>query len=146
VAFALGTDTAGSGRIPAGFNNLVGVKPTPSSLPMQGVLPACKTIDVVSILALTVSDGSQILKIMQNSSSGEFVLTGLEPKLQPPWLQRLGHRLKVGIPKKPGTDVSLGYDAAYKQTLEFAEQLGWELIEIDMSILFETAQLLYEGP
>ena len=146
VAFALGTDTAGSGRIPAGFNNLVGVKPTPSSLPMQGVLPACKSIDVVSILALTVSDGSQILKIMQSPSSGEFVLLGIAPDLQPPWLQRLGHRLKVGIPKNPGTDVPLGYDAAYRQTLEFAEQLGWELIEIDMSILFETAQLLYEGP
>ena len=146
MAFALGADTAGSGRIPAGFNNLVGVKPTPSSLPMQGVLPACKSIDVVSILALTVPDGSQILKIMQSPSSGEFVLPDIAPDLQPPWLQRLGHRLKVGIPKNPGTDVPLGYDAAYRQTLKFAEQLGWELIEIDMSILFETAQLLYEGP
>ena len=146
VAFALGTDTAGSGRIPAGFNNLVGVKPTPGSVPMHGILPACKSIDVVSVLALTVADGSQILNIMQTPVKSAFLQPTPAPKLQPPWLQRHGRQLKVGIPQNPGTDVSLGYDAAYKQSLQYAEQLGWELIELDMSVLFETAQLLYEGP
>jgi len=146
VAFALGTDTAGSGRIPAGFNNLVGVKPTPGSVPMHGILPACKSIDVVSVLALTVADGSQVLNIMQTPATNAFLQSATAPKLQPPWLQRHGRQLKVGIPKNPGTDVSLGYDAAYTQSLQYAVQLGWELIELDMSVLFEAAQLLYEGP
>ena len=56
VSFALGTDTAGSGRIPAGLNNIVGLKPTVGALSAAGVVPACRTLDCVSIFALTVAD------------------------------------------------------------------------------------------
>ena len=146
VAFALGTDTAGSGRIPAGFNNLVGVKPTPGSVPMKGVLPACKSIDVVSILALTVADGAHILKVIQTPSVTSNAPQAVSVKLMPPWLNRKGRQLKVGISKNPAMDVSLGYADAYAQSLKYAARLGWELIELDMSVLFDTAQLLYEGP
>lgn len=61
VAFALGTDTAGSGRVPAGFNNLVGVKPTVGLVSAAGVVPACRSLDCVSIFALTVADGMRVL-------------------------------------------------------------------------------------
>jgi Asp-tRNA(Asn)/Glu-tRNA(Gln) amidotransferase A subunit family amidase len=57
--FALGTDTAGSGRVPAGFNNIVGLKPTPGRVGTGGVLPACRSIDCVSVLALTVDDAAR---------------------------------------------------------------------------------------
>lgn len=60
VAFALGTDTAGSGRVPAGFNNLVGLKPTRGWLSTRGVVPACRTLDCVSVFALTVADAAQV--------------------------------------------------------------------------------------
>ena len=60
VAFALGTDTAGSGRVPAGFNNIVGCKPTPGSVSTAGVVPACRTLDCVSIMALTAADGAAL--------------------------------------------------------------------------------------
>ncbi|NJM83144.1 MAG: allophanate hydrolase, partial [Tabrizicola sp.] len=57
VSFALGTDTAGSGRVPAMFNNLVGIKPTPGLLPNVGVVPACRSVDCVTVLAACVADG-----------------------------------------------------------------------------------------
>src|ERR1700744_2519341 len=64
VAFALGTDTAGSGRVPAGFNNLVGIKPTLGLVSTRGVVPACRSLDCVSVFALTVADGMQVLAAM----------------------------------------------------------------------------------
>ena len=63
VPFALGTNTAGSGRVPAGFNNIIGVKPTRGRLSTRGVVPACASLDCVSILAMTVDDASEILQI-----------------------------------------------------------------------------------
>ena len=64
VPFALGTDTAGSGRVPAGFNNIVGLKPTPGRVGTTGVLPACRSIDCVSVFALTVDDAAQVLAVI----------------------------------------------------------------------------------
>ncbi len=64
VAFALGTDTAGSGRVPAGFNHLVGLKPTPGRVSAAGVLPACRSLDCVSVLALTVEDAASVLAVL----------------------------------------------------------------------------------
>lgn len=63
VSFALGTDTAGSGRVPAGFNNLVGVKPSRGAISTSGVLPACRSLDCVSVFALTVQDGYTVLQV-----------------------------------------------------------------------------------
>ena len=64
VAFSLGTDTAGSGRVPAMFNNLVGLKPTCGLIPTRGVVPACRSIDCVSIFALTVADAVAVLDVV----------------------------------------------------------------------------------
>ncbi len=63
VSFALGTDTAGSGRIPAGLNNIVGLKPTVGALSASGVVPACRTLDCVSIFALTVEDAYSVFEL-----------------------------------------------------------------------------------
>ena len=54
VSFALGTDTAGSGRVPAGFNNIVGLKPTRGLVSTRGVVPACRSLDCVSVFALVL--------------------------------------------------------------------------------------------
>ena len=64
VAFALGTDTAGSGRVPAAFNNLVGMKPTIGLASTAGVVPACRSLDCVSVFALTVTDGMRVLWVL----------------------------------------------------------------------------------
>jgi Asp-tRNA(Asn)/Glu-tRNA(Gln) amidotransferase A subunit family amidase len=71
VPFALGTDTAGSGRIPAAFNNIVGLKPTPGRVSTRGVVPACRSIDCVSILALSVADAARVLALVEGSDDGD---------------------------------------------------------------------------
>lgn len=66
MSFALGTDTAGSGRVPAAFNNLIGIKPTRGLVSTTGVVPACRSLDCVTVLALTAADGMQALSVMQS--------------------------------------------------------------------------------
>src|SRR5678810_173907 len=71
ATFALGTDTAGSGRIPAAFNNLIGYKPTLGLLSMRGVVPACRTLDTVSIFALTAEDAERVGKVIAKFDAGD---------------------------------------------------------------------------
>ena len=143
VPFALGTDTAGSGRVPAGFNNLVGLKPTPGSVPMTGVLPACRSLDVVSVLALTVADAAEVMALFEGAA-GEARFN--EPVLRPDWLGQGGRPPRLGIPALPGCDVALGFDRAFDAACERARALGAELVTIDFEAMFEVARLLYEGP
>ncbi len=143
VPFALGTDTAGSGRVPAGFNNLVGLKPTPGSVPMTGVLPACRSLDVVSVLALTVADAAQVMALFEGAADEARFN---EPVLRPDWLGQGGQPPRLGFPKLPGCDAALGWDRAFDAACERARALGAELVEIDFAPLFEVARLLYEGP
>ncbi len=140
VPFALGTDTAGSGRVPAGLNNLVGLKPTPGRVPMVGVLPACRTLDVVSVLALTVADAAQVAALIEGvGDEPRFNV----PPLKPGWF---GQPLRLGVPKTSGCDPALGWDRAFDAARERAAALGAVVVEIDFAPLFEVARLLYDGP
>ena len=143
VPFALGTDTAGSGRVPAGFNNLVGLKPTPGSVPMAGVMPACRSLDVVSVLALTVADAAQVMALFEGAA-GEARFNDAPPR--PEWLGPEGRAPRLGVPTLPGCDVALGWDRAFDEARDRALALGAELVEIDFAPLFEVARLLYDGP
>ncbi len=80
VSFALGTDTAGSGRVPAGFNNLFGFKPTPGLVSTAGVVPACRTLDCVSLLTLTAADAASLLPVV----AGHGALSAAEPHFNHP--------------------------------------------------------------
>src|SRR5207247_4000245 len=71
VSFALGTDTAGSGRVPAGLNNIVGLKPTLGAIPVSGVVPACKSLDCVSVFALTVADAWAAYRVMAGPDAAD---------------------------------------------------------------------------
>ncbi len=142
VPFSLGTDTAGSGRVPAGLNNIVGFKPSPGSVPMAGVVPACRSLDVVSIFALTALDASRVMSCMKSA--------GDEPLFQPytaqvGWFPQPQGHMRVGIPKTSYCDPSLGFDQSHAQSLEHAKALGFELVEVDMGLFFEAAALLYDG-
>jgi len=143
VPFALGTDTAGSGRVPAGFNNLVGLKPTPGTVPMTGVLPACRSLDVVSVLALTVADAAHVMALFEGAE-GEARFN--EPVRRPDWLGQGAAAPRLGIPALPGCDVALGWDRAFDKACERARALGAEVVAVDFAPLFEVARLLYEGP
>lgn len=146
VSFALGTDTAGSGRVPAGFNNLVGLKPTPGSVPMAGVLPACRTLDVVSVFALTVADAAQVMAVMEGAG-GEPAFQAHAPR--PAWFGSGAARLadlRVGVPAQPGCDAGLGYDTAFDDALVQLADWGVQPRPVDMRPFFDVARLLYEGP
>lgn len=142
VPFSLGTDTAGSGRVPAGFNNIVGMKPSKGLLSTRGVVPACRTLDCVSIFALTAEDAALVqaqLAAFDEQDSYSRVLT------QRPLP---AGTLRVAIPL-PQQQLFFGdehYAAAYQQALAQAEALGWQLQLVDIAPLLETARLLYEGP
>jgi len=143
VPFALGTDTAGSGRVPAGFNNLVGLKATPGRIPMQGVLPACRTLDVVSIFALTVADAAQVMAVIEGTDA-EAVFQA--HPLQRAWLAGTGRTIRVGVPADDGCDPSLGFDRAWADAMAAAGALGVQVAPIDMGPFAQVARLLYEGP
>ncbi len=143
VAFALGTDTAGSGRIPAGLNNIVGLKPTLGALSTSGVIPACRTLDCVSIFALTVEDAYAALQVAARPDA-----TDPYSKLVP--VKPLGARppvLTVGVPK--ASDLKFFDDTAMKAGFEAAlgnpKSLGCKLVEIPFQDFYATANLLYEG-
>lgn len=144
VTFALGTDTAGSGRVPAGLNNIVGLKPTMGAVSTRGVVPACRTLDCVSVFALTVSDAYAVFKEMagydaKDSLSQSIYVPPLGPK--PP-------RVRLAIPD--AQSLTFGGDevarAAFELAKEDAVSAGASIVEIDMTPFFEVARLLYEGP
>jgi len=141
VPFALGTDTAGSGRIPAGFNNLVGLKPTPGSVPMQGVLPACRSLDVVSIFALTVADAAQVMALIEG---GDALAPMQRHAPRPAWFG--DGAVRFAVPAAAQLDAALGYDLAYAHALARLEAFGKGPNAIDMRLFFEVAKLLYDGP
>jgi allophanate hydrolase len=140
VPFALGTDTAGSGRVPAGFNNIVGLKPTPGLVGMQGVLPACRTLDVVSVFALTAGDAARVLAVIEGPDEGPVFHTS---PLKPAWFSQ---PLRVAVPDVPGCDAQLGYDCAFDAAVRQIEALGACVTRIDMRAFFDVARLLYDGP
>ena len=140
VPFALGTDTAGSGRVPAGFNNIVGLKPTQGRVGTGGVLPACRSIDCVSVLALTVDDAALVLALMEgpdaNDSYSQF-------QVGPAQLKPV---LRVGIPARPVFTGDTGYRALFARAAAHVQALGHEVVPLDFTPLHATAELLYGGP
>jgi allophanate hydrolase len=141
VAFSLGTDTAGSGRVPAGFNELVGLKPTPGLVSKRGVVPACRSLDCVSIFAHDVSDAWKVLTQMakydaQDSYARRIVSLGL-PHTPP--------RLAVPDPLSFHGDVNA--EQAFAATLDtIATRLGLQPSRMPFEPMQRTAALLYDGP
>jgi allophanate hydrolase len=144
VSFALGTDTAGSGRVPAGLNNLVGLKPTLGAVSTRGVVPACRSLDCISVFALTVPDAYEIYRSMaafdeRDAYSRRFVPGALS---QPPAVLRLAIP-DVGSRHFGGDALA---EKSFMRAVEDAVALGATVTEIDLSLFFSTARLLYDGP
>lgn len=140
VAFALGTDTAGSGRVPAAFNGLVGMKPTKGRWSTAGLVPACRSLDCITVFSRTIDDSRLIDRIV----AGEDPADGFSRAL----VDRSAGVRRIGVPL-PEQRVFLG-DAAsehlYTQSLEALARTGAELVEVDIDPLNEAALLLYNGP
>ncbi len=144
VPLSLGTDTAGSGRVPAMLNNIVGLKPSLGMISTAGVAPACRTLDCVSVFALTVDDAVTALAAMTGPD-------GADPFSRD---RPLGHitplpgHLRLGVPRN-GQLIFFGdkaSEAAYGHALKRWTALGATLVDFDLEPFYETARLLYEGP
>ena len=144
VSLALGTDTAGSGRVPAGLNNVVGLKPSLGSLSARGVVPACRTIETVSVFALTVADAWAAFAAMASFDADDpwsKPAAGAVPCQLPP-------AFRVGIPSA-GSRRFFGdaeQAAAYASALETVAALGGALVKLDFTPFYEVGRLLYGGP
>ena len=144
VPLSLGTDTAGSGRVPAMLNNIVGLKPSLGMISTAGLVPACRTLDCISVFALTVDDAALALSVMAGPDqadpfSRDRPLGALTP---------FPANLRLGVPRN-GQLIFFGdkkAEAAYGEALKRWTALGAELVEFDLEPFYETARLLYEGP
>ena len=144
VPVALGTDTAGSGRVPAGLQNLVGLKPSLGLVSTAGVVPACRTLDCVSVFALTVEDAWAVLSVAAGPDAGDPWSRALplgRPGAVPP-------KLRIAVPRPEDLDVAgdAAAAASFAAAVERAKALGAEIVPLDMAPFYETARLLYEGP
>ncbi|MBB5753076.1 allophanate hydrolase [Prosthecomicrobium pneumaticum] len=141
AAFALGTDTAGSGRVPAAFNNIVGIKPSPGRVSTTGLVPACRSIDVVSVFAAHVADGLEARRVMEGFDAADIYARRFGTTALPA-------RLRLGVPAAAereffGNDA---YRSLYETAIGRAAELGAEIVEFDYRPFREAAALLYEGP
>ena len=143
VPFALGTDTAGSGRVPAALNNIVGLKPTLGAISPRGVVPACRTLDAVSVFALTVEDAWEAFAVAAGFDAGE----------------RYSRRVAVGplgaAPLHPtigvpdATSRRFFGDTLQARAFEAAcaalEGLGARVVQVDFAPFHAVAEMLYAG-
>jgi allophanate hydrolase len=168
VSFALGTDTAGSGRVPAAFCNLVGVKPTRGLVSTRGVVPACPSLDCVTVFAHSAIEAYAVLRVMQ----------GFDP--QDPWSRKpaspnnpaasiftpqttfipgstshatlnsssLPRHFRFGVPLRGQLDFEGdgAYESLYHHAVERWSALGGTAVAVDIEPLLECARLLYTGP
>ncbi len=143
VSFALGTDTAGSGRVPAAFNNLIGLKPTRGVLSTRGVFPACRSLDCVSIFALTSADAARVLQVTQDYDSEDIYARRAESA---PTLSQTAFRF--GVPSAPALQFfgDGEYERLFEASVKKLEALGGTRVEIDFAPFLHAARLLYEGP
>ncbi|WP_010543573.1 allophanate hydrolase [Sphingomonas elodea] len=137
VAFALGTDTAGSGRVPAAFNHLVGLKPSKGRWSSAGLVPACRTLDCITVFAGTTSDAALVDSIAAGFDATDSLSRDL------PDLHRARRRIGVPRPEQCRWFGDIESEHLYRQALA---SLDAELVEIDLAPLDEAARLLYDGP
>src|SRR5580704_6723174 len=130
--FALGTDTAGSGRVPAAFNNIVGLKPSLGRLSSEGSVPACRSLDCISVFSLSCTDADAVLKVLA------------EPRATP----AIGEHFRFGVLGARDAEFfgDEAYAALYAQAIGRLKAMGGTPVEIDYAPFLGAAQLLYSGP
>ncbi len=142
VSFALGTDTAGSGRVPAAFNQVLGLKPTRGLISMRGVVPAVRSLDCVSIFAPSSEDAGAVLAAAAAFDAADPFSRHCAPALAP------GARLRVGVLADPARDVAADAEAVRLTEAAVArlEALGHERVVVRAAPFAEAAAMLYGGP
>lgn len=144
AAFSLGTDTAGSGRIPAGLNGIVGLKPSLGMLSATGMMPACRSLDTISIFAARTADAALAASVAQAYDAADF----MSRQLPDAGVAAPGKTFTVGVPRRDQRQFfgDVAAQSAYESDLETLAALGGEIEEIDFEPFHAVARLLYEGP
>jgi allophanate hydrolase len=144
VPFSLGTDTAGSGRVPAAFNGIVGLKPSLGALSASGVVPACRTLDTISIFALNVADA---FAVFQEACAFDK-RDAYSRSFPPPALLAPPSGVRIGVPRADQLQFfdDTNAQAAFLRDVKVAESLGARVVEFDFEPFAEVACMLYEGP
>ena len=140
VDFALGTDTAGSGRVPAGLNNIVGIKPSKGLVSTRGVLPAAQSVDCVSVFARTVDMAARVLDVLAGYDAQDAYSRRLKLKVQP-W----GASFRFGVPSVLNFFGDALAKAAFEKSIRQLVALGGVSVAIDYSPLALAADLLYNS-
>jgi allophanate hydrolase len=136
VDLALGTDTAGSGRVPAAFNGIVGLKPTRGLVPTAGVVPACASIDCVTVFARTLPEAEQALSFMASPADREL----------PPLPQRAPGPWRVAVPAREQLgELDEGWAQAYEAAIDRLKAAGADVRTLDLTPFTEAAAMLYQG-
>jgi len=147
ASFSLGTDTAGSGRVPAAFNNLVGVKPSCGLLSAGGVVPACRTLDTISLFAGTAADAQAVLKVAAGFDAADaYSRADTVPALGHGSIPADGFRFGVPAAGQLAFFGDQEAEALFRQAVDRLEGLGGTPVEIDFQPFLDAARLLYEGP
>ncbi|MEO1600012.1 MAG: allophanate hydrolase [Pseudomonadota bacterium] len=143
VTFSLGTDTAGSGRVPAALNNIVGLKPTLGALSARGVVPACRTSETVSIFALTVDDAYTAFGVARGFDPADSYS---KPLMHHP-LSDCPAGLRIGIPDAASIEFfgDQEHEAAFARDVATLKAQGAEIVPMDFEPLYAVARMLYQG-
>ena len=146
VSFAVATDTAGSGRVPAAFNNIVGYKPTRGLFSMDGLVPACRSADCITLLGLTVEDTIRVARVMQ----GLDVTDAYSRRAPAGFMlgtQAAAGPFRFGVPRREQLEFfgDSEAEALFRAAIERAVAIGGEMVEIDFAPFLEAGKLLY-GP
>src|SRR5271168_2175383 len=144
VPFSLGTDTAGSGRVPAALNGIVGLKPSLGALSTSGVVPACRTLDTISIFARDVGDA--FMAYQEACAFDEA--DAYSRSFPPPALSTFPSGFRLGVPRPDQRQFFDDADssAAFSRDIQLAESLGARIVEFDFDPFAEVARALYDGP
>jgi allophanate hydrolase len=145
VSFALGSDTAGSIRVPAAFNNLIGLKPTCGSLSTRGVVPACRSLDCVAVLALTAEDAARVATVAR-AFDPDDVYSRTAPPL--PAARDLTRAFRFAVPDRAQLEFfgDEAYRTLFTAALATLESLGGSAVRVDLEPFLAAGRLLYGGP
>lgn len=147
VSFALGTDTAGSGRVPAAFTETVGYKPTRGVVSNHGVFPACRSLDCVSVFAPSADRARAVLRVIAGPDPRD-PYSRTRPSSPRSWSRAGDRALRVAVPAASGLRFfgNEGYRRAFDAVVPCLADIGWTTAEVGYAPLREAAQLLYSGP
>jgi len=145
--FSLGTDTAGSGRVPAMFNGIIGLKPTRGLLSLAGVVPACRSLDCVSIFAKQIDLANQVMRIAEGFDPLD-IYSRKPGEITTTYSGTFPNGVRFGVPASDDLEFfgNDGARALFATAINRLAHVGHQRVQIDFGSFIQAAQLLYDGP